>query len=169
MKIAIVDLETTGLDPYKSEIIEIGAVIFNPENLNTKQEISVKVKPVHGCDPRAAAVNGYNEEEWKDALSIKEVLKSLAPKWQGASFMSYNVTFDWSFMAQAYREIGTNDPFHYHRFDLMTMAWNHLPLGSSISLKNVCSALGIPPEPTVHRALNGALSAFEVYKVLKKI
>lgn len=168
MKYAIVDLETTGLNPYKHEIIEIGAVIFNPENLNTTIEVNVKVKPEGTCDPKAALVNGYTDEKWIDAKPIKDVLKELAPKWQGAVFMAYNNTFDWSFMQAAYQKIGVHDPFHYHRLDIMTIAWSHLPVGSSLSLKNVCTALGIPPEPAVHRAINGALSAFEVYKALRK-
>jgi DNA polymerase III epsilon subunit-like protein len=59
------------------------------------------------------------------------------------------------------------DPFHYHRLDLLTLAWDRLPPGAFLSLKKVCERLDIPPEPDLHRALAGALSAFKVLKKLK--
>lgn len=170
MKYAIIDLETTGLNPLTGhEVIELGAVVFNSDNTDQREDINVLIKPSHPelGDPKAFAVNGYNEDEWKLAEPIEVVLKDLEPVFSGAVFMSYNVTFDWAFMAKAYHDAGIRDPFHYHRLDLMTMAWNAMPPGSSISLKSACQHFGIEPEPTVHRALNGAIKAFEVYKKIR--
>lgn len=166
MNFALIDLETTGLSPYDHEIIELGAVFFSDEDLNNFSEVNVKIKPEHPetGHPKAFEINGYTSEAWADAQSLTEVLTSLEMQFRGRVFMSYNVTFDWGFMAEAYRKTGLNDPFHYHRLDLMTMAWNALPRNTSISLKNVCAFYGIEPEPTVHRALNGAMKAYEVYK-----
>jgi DNA polymerase III epsilon subunit-like protein len=170
MKYSIIDLETTGLNPYKHEIIEIGAIIFETNDLEPDltvlEEINVRVKPEHPelGEAKAYEVNGYNPVDWADAQGIEDVLRSLHRKFMGSIFMSYNVTFDWSFIAHAYHTLGREDPFHYHHLDLMTMAWTAMPQGRSISLKSACEYFGIEPEPGVHRALNGAIKGFEVYK-----
>lgn len=166
MKYAIIDLETTGLNPYKHEIIEIGARLFDSDNIDVVIDINIRVKPEHPerGEAKAYEVNGYNPVDWAEAESIEAVLKRCNGDFFGRIFMSYNVTFDWGFMAHAYQSLGLRDPFHYHRLDLMTLAWSAMPPGSFISLKSACQHFGIEPEPGVHRALNGAIKGYEVYK-----
>lgn len=169
MKYAIVDLETTGLDPFKHEIIEIGARLFDSDDLDIFTDINVRVKPEHPelGEAKAYAVNGYNPVDWVDSEPIDVVLKQLQSAFFGRIFMSYNVTFDWGFMAAAYRKSNLRDPFHYHRLDLMTLAWHSMPVGNSISLKSACTHFGIDPEPGVHRALNGAIKGYEVFRAIR--
>lgn len=170
-KIAFVDLETTGLNPLKAEILEIGAIVYDI-NEGTIQEYNAKIKPlrIESADPKALEVNGYTEKEWKKAGTLEEALRGLGEICEGATFLAYNVSFDWSFLEVAYETTGLPVPFHYHRLCVMSMATIKIPKSKvqSYSLKTVCAFLGIEPEPKVHRALNGAQKAMEVYMALTK-
>jgi len=166
--LAFVDLETTGLDPFRNEILEIGVVLYRPET-DTHTEWSVKVKPerIEDAHPKALEINGYTEKAWTKAVTIEHALKELNKKCgPNATFLAYNATFDWSFLEVASARTGIALPFQYHRLCVMSMARKLLRL-PSYTLKNVCEHLQIPPEPSVHRALNGARNAYEVYLKLK--
>ena len=171
-KIAFVDLETTGLDPFKHEIIEIGLVIYDVEK-GTLEELNFKIRPMNiaAAEPKALEVNGYTESGWKNALPLRAVLQEVSSRCSGAYFLAYNATFDWSFLEAAYEKTRLPIPCHYHRLCIMSMAWCKIPKVKveGYSLKTVCVYLGIEPEPKVHRALNGAKKAFEVYMALSKI
>lgn len=159
--ITVIDIETTGLDPFIHEIIEIGAV-------NETGTFSSKVRPLklNLIDPSAVAVNGYNAEEWKDAPLLPDVLNDMVKFVSGTRFAAYNVTFDWSFFQKAYHDYGMSSPFHYQKLDILSLAvFGKLDLASN-KLKHVCEALDIPPEPAEHRAINGAVCAYEVLKKL---
>lgn len=161
--IIIIDLETTGLDPQKHEIIEIGAV-----RAGTGETFEVKVSPERpgDSDPDALRVNGYKEEDWIDAPTLKEAL-TLLNEFVGDDyphFMAYNATFDWTFLQKAYHDCDLAIPFDYRKLDLLTLAWAHKPHFGKLNLGYVCNSLGIRPEPGVHRALNGAVCAHEVLK-----
>jgi DNA polymerase III epsilon subunit-like protein len=169
--ISMIDVETTGLDSQKHEIIEIGLVVFESESpfkiLNT---FNTKVKPEHPetGSSMAFAVNGYTEKEWVDAPSLYSALGDIEEMCKGTTFISYNVSFDWSFIQEAYKKTKQRIPFDYHRLDLFTVAWMNIPHEemSSWKLKSVCEKLGIAPEPEIHRAQNGAMCGYDVYRSL---
>ena len=75
-KIAFTDLEMTGLDPLKHEIIEFGLVVADEESLEILARYDQKVKPEHieAAQKEALGVAGYKEEDWKDAISLKDAL-----------------------------------------------------------------------------------------------
>lgn len=170
MRLAIIDIETTGLDPSFHEIIEIGMVLIDRETFTILDVMDVKVKPKRPEDGHLEAykVNGYCEEDWKDAISLEEALALLASKTEKALMLSYNVSFDYAFLQAAFQKAGIKDTMHYHRLDLLTIAWVTIPHEKmqSWALKSVCSYLGILPEPKIHRGMNGAMKSYEVYRRL---
>lgn len=169
MLLCFLDLETGGLDPCAHDILEIGALIFNTETKDVEKLFSLKVKPVRDIDSEAAKVNGYSEEEWiKDSVSLKQAMETLTNFVKGSVMVAQNVVFDASFLQQAEKRTGVTLPFSRHKVDLVTLAWLKVPPYTlrSYSLKNLCAYLNVPPEPDVHRALNGAMAAYECYKKL---
>ena len=172
MKIALIDVETTGLNPDHHEIIEIGCVVFDSETFEIAHTFESKVKPLYPlrADPKAVQVNGYNINEWKDAPSLYEAMSRLAPLTRDATFCAHNVCFDNSFITRAYDKTSFPMTFSYRKLDIFTLAWSKIPHDklASWSLKNICIYLNIEPEPDVHSALNGAMKAYEVYKKLMK-
>lgn len=171
MRIALIDLETTGLDPDKHEIIEIGCVLFDDRTFEILCELDIRVIPEHieTADPKALQVNGYRPEDWKDAVPLYKALGLLrAITSEETKFCAHNMIFDWGFLAAAMKKTGLEMPFERHRIDLFTLAWAHIPHEKmrSWSLKTICAYLQLVPEPKVHRAINGARTAYTVYKRL---
>lgn len=166
--LAFIDVETTGLDPSKHEIIDIGVVLVDSETRLVLSSANFKTTPerIDDADPIALKVNGYTKEDWADAISLKDALTRVAEITRGAYLMAYNVSFDYSFLQAAFQKTGVRDTMRYQRLDVLTLAWLLLPDQDSLSLKNVCIALDIEPEPEIHTAENGALKAFEVYSAL---
>lgn len=169
-RIAIVDVETSGLDPELHEILEIGMVVFDSHTMAVERIFEIKVKPERPEDghPKAYEVNGYNAEEWEDAPSLFWAMTALAEQAQGATFCAHNMIFDWAFLQAAQKKTGVALPFGRHKIDLLTLAWSRIPHHKifSWSLKTICTYLRIPPEPSMHRALNGALAEYAVYSKL---
>ena len=56
-----VDLETSGVNPWKNEIIEIGAVRFSVDAIIDK--FQVLLRPTKKQDPRAKAIHNISQEE----------------------------------------------------------------------------------------------------------
>lgn len=165
----MIDVETTGLDDQKHEIIEIGLVVFEAESpFKVIDTFNTKVKPEHPetGNPMAFAVNGYDEKEWADAPDLHKALGDIEEMCKGTILLAYNISFDWSFLQEAYKKTKQRIPFDYHRLDLFTVAWMniHHEEMPSWKLKSVCEKLGIAPEPEIHRAINGAMAGYDVYR-----
>ncbi len=166
--IAFTDVETTGLDEIKHEILEIGLVLVDQQTGEVIDTLNLKVKPEHieTADETALKVNGYDAGDWRDAIPIIEAMALYGEKAKDAIFCSHNVTFDWSFIAAAFKKAGLKSTLDYHRLDLFTLIWAKTK-GSNIesfSLSKVARFLGLPEEPLPHRAINGARTAHEIYK-----
>ncbi len=170
--IAITDIETTGLDPMIHEIIEIGLLVLDQKTFEVTDRLDIKVRPEHIETAQASAltVNGYREEDWREAISLKEAMALYAEKTRGAIFCSHNVTFDWFFMHEAFRKTGVGHALDYHRIDLFTLAWAKLRKSDleHFTMNAVAQYLGLEKEPDPHRAMGGATLACEVYKRLMK-
>ena len=168
--IAITDVETTGLDFTIQEIIEIGLVVINQKTLEIIDTLNVKVKPEHikTADEFALKLNGYNETDWKDAITLKEAMSLYGEKTKDAIFCAHNVTFDWSFISEAFKRTGIKDKMDHHRIDLFTMIWMKFRNSSCerFSLNEAAKRLGVSEEPMPHRAINGTMTAYEIYKKL---
>ena len=167
---ALTDVETSGLDYTIHEIVEIGLVLFDPDTLEVIKVFECKVKPAKPevFDPKARAVNGYNEDDWLQAISLQKAMAVYGEMTKDAVFCAYNVTFDWGFINEAFKKTGNVCQMHYHRFDIMSMAWILLASKglSRFSMRNVAQYLSIPEEPEPHRAINGAMTEFEIFKAL---
>ena len=166
--IAITDVETTGLDPQKHEIVEIGLVLIDQETGEVIDTLDLKVKPEHieTADDVALKLNGYNETDWQDAVTILEAIALYGKKAENAIFCSHNVTFDWSFILEAFKKAGQKNTLDYHRLDLFTLIWTKTRDSKieSFNLNRVAQFLGLPEETLPHRAINGARTAHEIFK-----
>ncbi len=170
--LAITDVETTGLDPRSHEIIEIGLLLVDQRSLAVIDTLDVKVKPcrLELADPEAMAVNGYRAEDWQNALDLQWAMLWFAIKTREAVFASWNITFDWPFIEEAFRRTGVPDLTDRRKFCLMSAAIERLHGADlkSVSKDAVAEFLKLPPEDKPHRAMNGVRHALEVYKALQR-
>lgn len=168
--IAITDVETTGIDPMTQEIIEIGLVLIDQKTLEVLDTLSLKVKPEHfeTASKEALMVNGYNDLDWEQAINLKQAMALYGEKTKDAIFCAHNVTFDWFFISEAFRKTSILNQMDYHRFDLFTLAWAKLKSKGlqKFNLSEIAKFLGLSEEPMPHRAINGAKTAYEIYKKL---
>lgn len=168
--IAMTDLETSGDIFGVHEILEIGLVVFDPNTLEIIDTLTIKTKPlnIENAVPAALERNGYKDENWKDAVSLEEAMKIYAEKTKDCIFCAYNATFDWGFINDAFKKTKVQNKMDYHRLDLLSIAWERgLKESEKWNLKTACQMFEIPPEPDPHSALNGAMTAYELFKKLK--
>lgn len=170
--LAVVDVETTGHDERVHEILEIGLLVVRPDSFEVLDTGNWKIKPhtIQNAVPAALERNGYNERDWKDAVELKDVMPTFSEKTRGAIFTAFNVSFDWAFIHEAFRKTGVPNLMDYHRFDVLTLAWGMA--GEKLewlNLKSVSEFFNVPPEPDVHRAINGAETALAVMKKIKNM
>jgi DNA polymerase-3 subunit epsilon len=130
-----------------------------------------KVRPEHieTADPKALEVNGFRPEDWEDAISQRSAAAHLSAMLRGSILVGHGVRLDLNFLDALSQQQGVEISTRY-AIDTVTLVEEHLrPLGlKSRSLKNTCTFLGIPPEPDVHRALNGARLAKRVFEKLAR-
>lgn len=168
--LVFMDLETTGLEA-NHEIIEIGWLKVNQNDLTIIEEMNIKIKPTHieNADPKALEINKYNSNDWKDAISLLSALEIFTEKCQGCVLTGYNFFYDWAWLYKAFFDNGaTIPPFYYHKLDVLSMAFvllNNIPNIENFSLNDMCNYFNIKRE-NAHSALFDAKFTFEVYKKL---
>lgn len=133
--LAIVDVETTGLDPAHHEMIDLGAIYVDPSGHEIGR-FFVRIHPPHPerLDPGAAAVNGYGAARWESLGAVEEaeaVRRWLAFHARTAGdrrviFTALNAWFDQAFTTALLARHGARwrDLFHYQVLDLPSMAWS---------------------------------------------
>lgn len=166
-----VDVETTGLDPLKHELIEIAAIRTTFDGLHIKESFEAKLRPQHleRAEPKALEVNGYNEVEWapERCIAPESVVKTLASMAANAVLVGHNISFDENFLVALYTSQGLPSPFGYHKVDTVALAWPFFVNGtlSGLNLSKLCAYLGVPTIPN-HRAASDVSACRKAYLLL---
>ncbi len=175
--LVFVDIEATGLDPRRHEILEIAVVRVSQDwqsgekpTFTVKDEWSVKVRPenIATAEPASLKVNGYNPTDWMGAIGADEALKEFSRRTEGAIMVAHNVAFDSAFIDAHLSVRGIPNKMHYHRLDTVSMAYAKLhstPDVSRYALVELCKYFGIVHE-SAHSALADARADFELFKKL---
>lgn len=167
--ISFLDLEMTGLESTKHEIIEVGLVKVSQPDLKILEEWEVKVKPEHieTADPESLKISGYDEEKWKSSISLKETMEKLAPKVKGTILAGFNVACDYSFLDSAVTRTGIPLDFHRRVLDINSFICGKKGfIFGEKGLSSFSREYNISLEKH-HTALADALAAFELYKKAK--
>ncbi|MBU8900655.1 3'-5' exonuclease [Corallococcus sp. M34] len=168
--LAFIDLETTGLDSSRHEVLEVAILRVDARSLEVLAEYEARVQPTRLADaqPEALAVCGYSDEEWRDAISLQEVLATVTPLLAGTLVAGHNTSFDWGFLTTSYARSGLALPsVDYHRLDTASLAWPLLASGEveSLSLNALAKRFGLH-RPSPHRAMADARCTLEVARCL---
>jgi len=170
--LAFIDIETTGLDVTKHEIIEIGCVITTPK-LKVIEKFELKIKPekIENADSISLKVNHYNLEDWEFAHTLKDVMKIFSKKTKDCIMVGQNVSFDSCFLENAFYKTGFKNNMHYHKLDTISIAWAKFHKKRSFehfSLREMCKLFDIKNERP-HSALSDAYATYQLYKKLMKL
>ena len=165
---AIVDVETTGLNPNYHEMIDIGIIIIN-QNLEIKGQYFSKVLPSfpERIDPMAQNINGFDLQRWtqEEAISEEELINEMnifLNNYIGKPiFIAFNSWFDSGFVRNLLNEhdYKFNDWFDYRVLDIpsIALACGYFPKTPDFNEK-LATLLEVQPEtkdPLKHTGESG--------------
>ena len=159
-ELAFIDLETTGFDRHRDEIIEVGVVLTKgPEILD---RFATFVRPSRPIPPETTQLTGITNEDVAQAPVIEAVIATLAAKVGTRDLVAHNARFDRNFLAAAgcgpTRLRGT-------WLDSLALARIALPRMRSHRLADLSQAFQLPPA-RAHRALDDADALAALWRVL---
>ena len=162
----VFDLETTGVNVIKDDIIEISAVkVLGGKVADT---FSTLVNPGRPIPYYATQVNGITDEMVEDAPDIREALADFLTFAGDAVLVGHNIqSFDLNFVSNAAEgHLGKTVENDY--IDTLYMARSCLPELSHHKLVDVASYFHISAEGA-HRALNDCIMNQKCYEELGKL
>ncbi len=145
---AALDLETTGLDPARDRVIEIGAVAFTPDRITSTLE--QLVDPGRAVPDTVLRLTGIKQEELRGAASPEAGLARLADFLRGRQPVGHGARLDVEFLEAA----GLWDASQ-QILDTLDVARILLPTAASHSLPILSTEMGFT-QPRPHRALDDA-------------
>ena len=145
---AALDLETTGLDPARDRVIEIGAVAFTADRITSTLE--QLVDPGRAVPDTVLRLTGIKQEELKGAASPELALRQLADFLRGRQPVGHGARLDVEFLETA----GLWDESQ-EILDTLDIARILLPGAGSHSLPLLSTEMGFT-QPRPHRALDDA-------------
>lgn len=154
----VFDLETTGLDANKEEIIEIGACKI--VNGRIDEVFSTFVKPNKVIPKEITELTGITNQMVADAPNINYVMPDFYKFCYGATMVAHNVSFDISFIYNQAKKLSFN--FDNQLIDTIEMAKKKLPGLKNYKLGTVVQKLNIILE-NAHRAVNDATATAKVF------
>lgn len=160
---AAIDLETTGLDPKKERIIEIGAV--RVEQGEITERFSTFVNPRMELEPRIVELTGIEDAMLFGAPEIGEIIGRVLDFCGELPLLGHHVIFDYSFLKRAAVNAGRN--FDRTGIDTLKIARRFMPEEEKKNLAAACAYFEVRQE-TAHRALSDAVSAHLLYQTMRK-
>ncbi|HIE56815.1 MAG TPA: DEAD/DEAH box helicase, partial [Anaerolineales bacterium] len=155
--IVAIDLETTGLNPERDAITEIGAVRFSGRRIDA--EWSTLINPGRRIPPEITRLTGITDAMVRGAPRIQDVLQDLDAFVGDSPILGHNVRFDLGFLRQ-HGLFQHNEPL-----DTYDMAAILMPTAGRYKLGALGQSLGILL-PASHRALDDARVTHALYTSL---
>lgn len=155
-----IDLETTGLDPKRDKIIQIGAV--KVEQNKIVEEWESFVNPNRKLEKRIAELTGICDEQLSQAPEIAEVFPEFLEMAGNETLLGHRVMFDYSFLKKA--AVDHKLSFERKGIDTLKIARKYLGNLESRGLEYLCRHYGI--SHSAHRALADARATVELYRRL---
>ena len=157
-----VDTETTGINPYEHELIEIGATLFSLKAIEKKFQTLIKIQKKQ--DPQAQQIHKItNEEIEKKGVPVKEALEGFVDFIQDYPLIFHNAPFDLSFLVLAFSEQKIELPKNTY-YDNLFISRTHFPDRKSHSLHYLRKLLDIDTGEA-HRALVDAEATAHVFMI----
>ena len=174
MNLVFLDLETTGLNPLKNGIVEIGAIFVDSGRETGEFQSLTNPGAAVAYTPEAMQVHGLTMQQVNMAPGIGNVLRKFDGLCQdGALLAGWNVQFDVSFLRAAYTLYAIPWCFDYHVFDVWALfkqeqLKGRITANMKLSMANLHEMYQLPGagKPQKHRALDDIRMTYELYKLL---
>lgn len=191
MQAIFLDIESTGLDPYKHKVIEIAFKIVDASSGVSKgaYQAILKLSPEDWAkrDLVSTQINGFTWEQVEHGEEPAEVSQEIIDLFQScgiirgeAVFICQNPSFDRPFFMQlidTYTQEKMNWPYHW--LDLASMHWavsslqrtekkELFPKSMNLSKNMIAKTYSLPPELEPHKAMNGVNHLISCYQAVLK-
>ena len=156
----VIDLETTGLDPLKCEIIEFGAARFVDGKLI--ERFSQLIKPSKSIPGEITRLTGIKDETVENSPSIAEIFDKYYQIVQGSLWIvGHNVSFDLGFLKGhlTKQQFGVLEG---KALDTAVLARILFPRLTRYSLAGLLGSFDVTRKQA-HRALDDSIATGEVY------
>ncbi len=157
-----VDVETTGFDPEREAIIEVGVIVFRENDI--LEEFTSLVNPGRDVPPEITRLTGITQAMVDEAPTMFTLRSRLRPLLGSHVIIGHNVDFDLGFLNAERLGVGN------HRLDTITLASILVPEAGRYGLDALARHLKLPDADSGqdHRALADAEQTVELFLALKE-
>ena len=112
---AVVDFETTGLNPETDRIVQLAAIIVNEEG-NIVDSFDTIVKPESPSEYQHGAehIHGISAEQVSGGMPLRNALEQLWSINAGHIFTAHNAAFDLGFLHAESERVGIEGRIEFH-------------------------------------------------------
>lgn len=153
--VVALDVESTGLDPFKDEIIELA--LWRMVSGETPRLFHFLVRPMQTVPQKILHLTGIEKDELERADTLIEHKKELLQWLQGAILVGHNVSFDIHML-----EHGLGVQIDNEAWDTLDLARVFFPSLKNYRLSALAEKLGLEMTGAPHRAPYDALMAHKV-------
>lgn len=158
------DVETTGLEPLKDKIIEIGILPFSFDEegaLVIEEGWNALVNPGVSIPASASAIHGIYDLEVSNSPDFTYLAPHILSMTRGKVLVAHNAMFDLGFLRQELKR-GNGGTWNGEIVDTLALTRIALPGQISHSLGRLAFALGIEAGKS-HRALDDARTCMHLF------
>ncbi len=161
-RLAFIDLETTGANPVRDRITEIGVVEVDGDRVTTWNTL---VNPGRPIPEFIQQLTGIRNEMVAGAPTFAEVAGELAARLQGRLFVAHNARFDYGFVKNEYQRLG--ERFRADVLCTVRLSRRLFPQFPRHNLDSLIVRHGLQPHDR-HRALADADLLWQLWRVLQR-
>lgn len=164
----VVDLETTGLDPRRDEIVSFAALAVDEGRVRLTSAVERLVRPSRAVSVASVRIHGLRQADLDEAPSLDEVLDELLGALTGRVLVAHALFVERGFLRPVLRRHGIRLRRPMIDTALLGRLWLHLRGATPpvrLGLADLCDALGVPSHRP-HTASGDALSAAQAFLAL---
>lgn len=161
------DLETSGLNPRRDDIVSMGWVLLDDNRLQFASARHFLVRPRSKLPAQSVVIHGIGDDRAKAGIPVKEALSLLLKDLKGRVLVGHHIGMDARFLATACRgakwgEFSTPCVDTLLLLERTARRRQQALLPGSLSLSAARRARGLPAYP-LHDALWDAIAAAELW------
>lgn len=159
LPLAVIDVETTGLDSSVDRIIEIGIIRF--EGGEVVETYGQLIDPGCPVPPEVVKITGIKDDDLVGMPRFEEVASAVFERLQGVGVVAYNLSFDRGFVREELKRCGLAWPEDAPTLDPLIFARHFYKNKPRKNLGAIAKLMDIPLEEA-HRATHDATVAGHV-------
>lgn len=162
----VLDLETTGLNVQKHQIVELGAIKI--EQGREVAHYQALVRPTGNVSPAIQALTGLDEQTLKaHGQALEDVLPDFVSFLEDLPLVSHNIAFDMDFLLYACARMGVPMPSN-RRIDTLSLARRYVQNAPEHKLTSLMAHFNLPYH-NPHRSLDDCRATFQLLNKLIEI